>query len=254
VNLGRVVVLDLETTGLEPAQGHEPWEYGLIVRDPGQPNTEHLWRTMPDLSKADPEALAKNRFHEHAQKMHATWSPGLTFDLAVTEEPPPWGWSDPGTLARQIAGIIDGAAVVGANPGFDVERFLRPWLARHGEAYTAHYRPLCVTAMGYAWLCARGLAGGLSWPLNSNEVSQRLGVDPGGYDRHTALGDCRWAAAQLDVVTSCPLPSADSEVGALPAGTADAIARHLLRDPRDMSAWTAADVIGVIKRLEGSRA
>jgi DNA polymerase III epsilon subunit-like protein len=54
VNPSRIVVLDLETTGLEPDAGHELWEFGLIVRDPGQPDAEHLWRTMPDLSKADP--------------------------------------------------------------------------------------------------------------------------------------------------------------------------------------------------------
>jgi hypothetical protein len=41
------------------------------------------------------------------------------------------------------------------------------------------------------------------------------------------------------------------EAPQLPKGTADTVAREMLRDPRDITGWTAADVLGLIKRLEG---
>jgi hypothetical protein len=55
--------------------------------------------------------------------------------------------------------------------------------------------------MAYGWLRARGEADGLSWPLVSDEVSRAVGVHPDRFDRHSALGDCRWVLAQLDVIT-----------------------------------------------------
>lgn len=199
----RVVIMDLETTGLLRDAGHEPWEYALIIRRRDHTptagfDTEHLWRTQPDLARADPAALQKNRYYQRTGGMPATWRHGEVRDL--TDPGPPFAWSDPALVAQRIARILDGAVVVGANPGFDVD-FLRPFLTRHGEAYTAHYRPMCVTTMGYAWLCALGKATGLSLPLSSDAVSRALGVDPDGFDRHTALGDCRVVSAQLDVIT-----------------------------------------------------
>jgi hypothetical protein len=112
----------------------------------------------------------------------------------------PLPWSDPFKVARKVAETIDGAVVLGANPGFDKD-FVRPFLARHGQAYTAHYRPLCITTMGYGYLHGLGKADGLTWPLSSDEVSRALGVDPGDFGRHTALGDCAWTLAQFDVIS-----------------------------------------------------
>lgn len=207
MNAGRVCVVDLETTGLYPEAGHEPFEWGMIVRDRDDAGAaatvEYLWRTCPDLTRADPEALRLNRFHERTADMPGWVPQGFASNLAHPDMVAEGrlSWSDPALVAEEFAELTAGAVVVGANPGFDVERFLRPYLARRGLVYSAHYRPLCVTTMGYGWLCARGEAGGLSWPLVSDEVSRAVGVDPDRFDRHGALGDCRWAAAQLDVIT-----------------------------------------------------
>ena len=38
------------------------------------------------------------------------------------------------------------------------------------------------------------------WQLKSNQLSLAVGVDPDDYDRHTALGDCRWAKAIYQAV------------------------------------------------------
>lgn len=205
---GRICVLDLETTGLQPGAGHECWEIGLIVRDEAplageygtRKDTEYLWRVQPDLTRADPAALAVNRYYERTKTMGQTWSEGCVYDLAGLDDEATLLWSDPALVALALARLIDGAVVIGANPGFDKD-FLRPFLHTHGQAYTAHYRPVCVTVAGWAYLLGQGKGEGLSWPLSSNEVSQRLGVDPADFDRHSALGDCKWTEAQWAVIT-----------------------------------------------------
>jgi hypothetical protein len=209
-------VLDLETTSLRSDAG-EPWEFGLIEREiipalaqttiPKRQDAEYLWRTMPDLTRADPESLRVGRFYERTKNMRAAYQKGMAYNLVD------WGladddlpWSDPAALALDLARLIDGAIVVGCNPGFDRD-FLRPFLHRHGQAYTAHYRPMCVTTMGAGFLYGQrrgdewAAVPEMRWPLSSSEVSLALGVDPAGFDRHSALGDCRWALAQLDVIT-----------------------------------------------------
>ena len=60
--LGKVVFLDCETTGLDPLR-HVPWQIGLIEQD----GTEHEW-WLPimhqQMCDADPGALRVNRYHE----------------------------------------------------------------------------------------------------------------------------------------------------------------------------------------------
>jgi DNA polymerase III epsilon subunit-like protein len=175
----RVAFVDVESTGRDP-DVHEIWEIGLIARDHTAGTAEFRWLIEPSrLRSAEPDALRIGRYYQR------------TADVQ---------WSDPARVAYELARLIDGAVVVGSNPGFDKD-FLRPFLADFGQAYTAHYRPLCVTTVAYGYLCGRGEADGLRWPLSSDEVSSRVGVDPAGFDRHTALGDCHWAAAVWDTVT-----------------------------------------------------
>lgn len=225
----KIVIVDTETTGLLP-EIHEVWEIGLIDREelpssgdydpPKWEDTEHLWRIYPDLSKADPAALTKNQFYPATEDMRipgvGNVQTGHVCDLAADSCPQlrhlggeerPLHWSPAVRVAKTVARMIDGAVVVGANPYFDRD-FLRPFLAQHGHAYTAHYRPVCVTGVGFGFLQGqRGRDGDLAsvpeldWPLSSDQVSRALGVNPDDYDRHTALGDCRWVAAQWDVIT-----------------------------------------------------
>ena len=35
-------------------------------------------------------------------------------------------------------------------------------------------------------------------PLNGEQLSRKLDVDPDGYERHTAVGDVRWVCALYD--------------------------------------------------------
>lgn len=215
----KLCIVDCETTGLYPDAGHEIWEIGLIVReqtdlsDPyaARKDTEYLWRVKPDLTRADPEALRKNRFYDRTDGMvidpvdHAANLAGLSINDVV--------WSDPAEVAAFLAFQLDNAIVVGANPGFDID-FIRPFLHRHGWAYTAHYRPICITGFAAGYLFGKATAtsriasaeppssfpAALNLPWSSNAISAEVGVNPDDYDRHTALDDCRWALAQLDAV------------------------------------------------------
>jgi len=109
-------------------------------------------------------------------------------------------WSLPEQVADELTRLLDGTVVVGCNPGFDVE-FLKAFLSQHStRPYPAHYRPLDITAVAWGHLVGIGQAEGLRWPLSSEEISLCLGIDPDGYDRHTALGDCRWVRDQWDVI------------------------------------------------------
>jgi DNA polymerase III epsilon subunit-like protein len=230
--LPAVAILDAETTGLHTEAGHEAWEWGLILRRPGEQDTEFLWQVRPDLAHADPEALRKGGYYQRALLHNA--EPGAA---CLVEGPESAKVSTARELAQVIAPLIDGAILVGCNPGFDKE-FLRPFLRRHGQAYTCHYRPVCVTTFAAGFMFGKAAGYTTGWnelarevrltrggypdlPLNprifedgarlsheplpelpwsSNKVAASVGVDPAKFDRHTALADCRFAAAQLDAV------------------------------------------------------
>jgi len=192
-----VAIIDAETTGLDPDQ-HEAWEWGLILRDPSAPpherDVEYLWQVRPDLTTADPIALSKGGYYRRARLNYT--EPGAA---ELVEGPETAKVTSAGDLARVLAPLLDGAVVVGCNPAFDRD-FLRPFLLRHGQAYTCHYRPVCVTTMGAGYLYGQGLSSG-SLPWSSDGIASLLGIDPGDYERHTALDDCRFARDQWDAIT-----------------------------------------------------
>lgn len=192
-----IAIIDAETTGLDPDR-HEAWEWGLILRDPSAPpherDVEYLWQVRPDLTTADPLALSKGDYYRRARLNHT--EPGAAW---LVGGPDTAKVDSAGDLARVLAPLLDGAVVVGCNPAFDRD-FLRPFLRRHGQAYTCHYRPVCVTTMGAGYLYGQGHSPG-SVPWSSDRIASLLGIDPGDYDRHTALDDCRFARDQWDAIT-----------------------------------------------------
>lgn len=197
--------LDTESTGLDPDR-HEIWEVALIRRDDEGVEVEHVWQLPVDLGRADPMALDIGRYHERRMEPAA-------IEL----------W------AETFVDLTAGAHLVGAVVSFDADRLWR-LLRRLGQCPMWHYHLIDIEALaaGFAIADARrceedferrqadptvsalmkieGIYSG-PWrreaaapPWDSDDLSRVVGVDPDQFDRHTALGDARWARAIYDTV------------------------------------------------------
>jgi DNA polymerase III epsilon subunit-like protein len=207
----RRIIVDAETTALEPdyATGRGViWELAAIELDGPIATAEHIWRMKPDLAKADPGALRVGKYYERTAAMCWECRPSGVYDLAgVTDDDRPH-WSGPSAVAAEVARLLDDATIIGANPAFDA-LFLTGFLRSNGQAPTWHYRlrDIGSIAHGYLRACAalampgRDAAMGVpAFDASTDEFARALGVDPGKFERHSALGDCRLAAAMLAVV------------------------------------------------------
>lgn len=191
--------VDVESTGLDPAR-NEVWEIGLILRD-AEGEREFEWQLPVDLSRADSVALTIGRFYERRNPRSSLRTPSV--------------------LAGEFARLTHGTHLVGAVPSFD-DAFLKRLLRANGACPGWHYHLIDVEALAAGWLEGRwALAqqypdtvqasdvvhrGAPPW--NSNDLSRAVGVDPEDFDRHTALGDARWAKAIYDrVMGSAPYPT-----------------------------------------------
>lgn len=214
-----VCFVDCETTGLDPDR-HEIWEVGLIL-----PNgDENLWQLPVDLGGADPMALAIGRFYERRS------SPP---DLNA-----PWGGEIRQTTLSFFAEAFVRATrdlhLVGACVGFDADRLWRLLRAQHQcPMWHYHLIDVEVLAAGYLRGRAKGIAaaalsvpqanqladagggrvpdigdfeGALRLgneahpPWKSEDLSRAVGVNPDDFERHSALGDARWAKAIYEAV------------------------------------------------------
>lgn len=165
---GSVAFVDTETTGLDPDR-HEIWEVGLIVD-----GNEFEWQLPVDLGRAEPIALKINGFHERR------WNPATQTDLT--------------NFARIFALLTRGYHLAGAVVSFDEER-LRKLLRANGACPEWHYHLVDVETFAAGKL-------GLAPPWDSEELSAKVGIEPTRFDRHTALGDARWAKAIYEAVMS----------------------------------------------------
>jgi len=113
-------------------------------------------------------------------------------------------------FAEAFAALTRGAHLVGAVISFDEER-LRRLLRANGECPMWHYHLVDVEAMAAGWIghldstgdiehAAWGYVDDAEPPWDSTNLSLAVGVDPEQFDRHTALGDARWARAIYDAL------------------------------------------------------
>ena len=197
-----LVFLDCETTGVHPDR--RVWEVAAIRRD-DEGERAYVWQVSDvDLSNADPFGLNVGRFYERHHRYNPKIS--LAYGVAGTEE----------EVAREVEIITRGAHLVGAVPSFDAG-CLDPMLRRHQRIPAWHYHLVDVEAMAAGWLLRdrphhirNGAGHPVAWPddfeptppWKSDALSRACGVEPPADDeRHTALGDARWAMRWYDAMT-----------------------------------------------------
>lgn len=203
------VIVDVETTSLTPdyqAGSGVIWELAMIWREDG---AEHLWRMKPDLAVADASALSVGQFYKRTEGMDWEQPRYRACDLAQPG-PAQHGpeWSSAPAVAALVARLLDGATFIAANPAFDTA-FLAAFLRHYGQAPTWHYRLRDIGSLAAGFL-ARGFKPVLAseglvprppaLDASTDDYARALGVDPDGFERHSALGDCRLVAAMLDVI------------------------------------------------------
>jgi DNA polymerase III epsilon subunit-like protein len=198
----RLCFIDTETTSLRPDR--RAWEVGLIVRDGRGAGEEYRWFVRAgdlDLGNADPFALKVGRFYER----HPDYSAAAASQGCVPEE----------YVLTQVEQLTRGAHLAGAVVSFDAG-VLGTRMRAHGILPSWHYHLIDVEALAAGWLHRNAavlenrqatLEEG-SWqrhlatpPWSSDELSAALGVTVSDEDRHTALGDAKWAMALYDAVT-----------------------------------------------------
>lgn len=195
--MSRVVFIDTETTSLRPDR--RAWEIGLIVRDidVDQLDVEYHWfidRAALDLGNADPFALKIGGFYErHPDFADSNGTSSYSYSQGSAEI----------SALSAVEAITRGAHLVGAVPNFDAD-VLGTRMRAHGIAPSWHYHLIDVEALAVGYLSARkDIADNpILLPWSSDELTSRLGLAPVPADeRHTALGDARWARSIYDVVT-----------------------------------------------------
>lgn len=221
-----VCFVDTETAGLHPDK-HPIWEVALITPD----GNEHVWQFPIVEIEADPFALQIGRYWERR------WSTGpmaISRWTAVYDAHKPdsrmTNFPDEGLAikpaedwCRHFQRLTANCHLAGAVVSFDEER-LRRLLWKHGVLPRWHYHLIDVEALAVGYLagCRQTigeiaphtgeafLAGTNGWkvaegpdarpPWKSDELTEALGIVVDNMDKHTALGDARWAKAIYDRV------------------------------------------------------
>jgi len=193
----RLVFLDCETTGLDPDR-HHIWEIAWMVRDPdltGDGDDINHWMIRPDLSTADPIALAISRYFERVGKLGASAIGTTQIMVDVDGTPKPNGNPPLHQLATDLANDLDGAFIVGNVPWFD-ERFIQKLLRANGQCLTSHYHLVDIEAMAVGQLGH----GNLLPPFDSQWINSAYGLEYAEGQQHTALGDTRMVRDLYDAI------------------------------------------------------
>jgi hypothetical protein len=203
---GRLAFVDTECTGL--SLDDDIWEFAAIPRDrDGAESTCHMF------IEHDPRRCARLPdpfLSDHRRRFPRDCAAGWYSHQDVRSR---------GEAAATIAALMpasvpmkDRPHIVGAVPSFDAER-MALLLNRFGLEPGWHYHLIDVEtlAVGYVHGVERQAADTLNGrslphdaldqlpgmltalPWDSEALSRAVGVDPDDYDRHTALGDARWA-------------------------------------------------------------
>ncbi|PKV80863.1 3'-5' exonuclease [Nocardia fluminea] len=184
-----IVFLDTETTGLHADR--RPWEIGIIRRDEHGQTETTIQVADVDLSGAELIGLKIGRFHDrhlHYGEADADAHEKDDGHLLLEER----------DAAREVEHLTRGAHIVGAVPSFDTE-CLAAMLRRHRLVPAWHYHLIDIEALAAGYLRGRHEMA-LPLPWNSDDLSRAVGVSTTEDERHTAMGDARWAMRVYDAV------------------------------------------------------
>ena len=189
----RLVFIDTETTSLRPDR--RAWEIGMIVRDPDLPDAEHQWFVDVqdlDMANADLFSLRVGRFYErhpemkYADPVQAIYAGDV--GKSVSER----------VALEAVEQFTRGAHLVGAVVNFDAD-VLSARMRGHGILPSWHYHLIDIEALAVGYLAAGGAE--ITLPWKSDDLTARVGVEPTpDGDKHTALGDARWAMKTYDKI------------------------------------------------------
>ncbi len=189
------VICDTETTGLH--DDCNVWDIGMIVRAPGADRAHdmeiQIIVTDADFSDATAEALEIGK----ARERHPAFG--------VRDRRPAVEYMTRRDAAEVVEATVRDAIIVGIVPSFD-ERALKKLLRDNGYPWFGYYDLRDAKQLACGWLLGARAAGkdvphpaSVDW--KSEQVSELMGIPrPGDADRHTAIGDARWARDLYDVV------------------------------------------------------
>lgn len=190
-----ICFIDTETTCLGPHA--RPWEIAVIRRDPDGGQTEHLaqvaYRLQTLPAHTDPKALHLAGWLFRGADGQYDYLESLNIAEArrydTEEDAARW-------LSRLLA---DEPILVGVGVHFDAA-VLGAMFIRHGlEPEPWHYGILDLKAATWGALSDRAQV--VPLPLRSETLAAELDVvPPASEERHTALGDARWAARWFDAL------------------------------------------------------
>lgn len=227
---------DTETTGFYVDAGHEAWEVAVIVRRDGG-TVEKSWQLPVDVSKADPQSLAMNGWYRRStqHKHPSSVTQFIDVDDDGTGSERRAGLISHRLFAAEFMELVHGCSLIGAVPSFD-ERFVTKALRKGNGVHCWHYQPIDVETLAVGWIlgmseatatlsaaAGEGTTSGERElaevaellrmpPWDSETISNVIGVNPDLFERHSALGDCRWAEAIWDLIMTPPAQQLASSV------------------------------------------
>ena len=190
--------IDTETTSLR--HDRRIWDIALIIRntDTGDQDEYQWFIDVQDLdmANADPFSLKVGRFYERHPEMR--WDDPMQAIMAgdVAKSRSEYA------VMEDIEQLTRGAHLVGAVVNFDAE-VLSARMRAHGILPSWHYHLIDIEplVLGHLRGLTRDHEGLPGVPWKSDDLTEALGVEPDPpEERHTALGDARWAMRIYDAV------------------------------------------------------
>jgi hypothetical protein len=204
-----LVFIDTETTGLHPER--RAWEIAMIRTDEnGHSKGCSFFLGDVDLSRADLRGLHVGGFYDRHPLFNGQHTNHSGAERSWYSANPFGGHADYRILseaqaARHVEKWTRGAHLVGAVPSFDAET-LSGLLRHHHLVPSWHHHLIDVEALALGYLRAQLTFAPAAdvidlptdvadLPWSSDDLSRAIGVEPPTDERHTAMGDARWAKA-----------------------------------------------------------